>query len=295
MTRAAVVDTSASGYLDVLTGSFSTPAAGNPTVVMVEAAYRHHGLRARYINCDVAPEGLAAAVGGARAMGWAGFNCSLPHKVAVTRLLDRVTPSAELIGAANCVVNRDGELIGENTDGRGFLASLRTVVEPAGRSIVLLGAGGAARAIAVETALAGAASVTIAARNPERARELAQVITTRTQATARVEPWTGSYRVPEDAEIVVNATSVGLEGAADQQLDLELDALSHGAVVADVIPNPPQTTFLRDAAERGCVTLDGLGMLVAQAAIAITLWTGTQPDPSVMRAALEAALGLAQS
>jgi shikimate dehydrogenase len=263
--------------------------------VMVEAAYRHHGLRARYINCDVAPEGLAAAVGGARAMGWAGFNCSLPHKVAVTRLLDRLAPSAVLIGAVNCVVNREGELIGENTDGRGFLESLRTVIDPAGRSLVLLGAGGAARAIAVESALAGAASVTIVARNPQRAAKIAQVITTRTQAPARVEPWTGSYRVPKDAEVLVNATPVGLAGTADQRLEVELDALPPDTVVADVIPNPPQTQFLRDAAEQGCRTLDGLGMLVAQAGIAITLWTGTQPDRSVMRVALEAALCVAQS
>jgi shikimate dehydrogenase len=294
MSRRAAGGASASGYLDLLTGSFSTPAAGNPTVVMVEAAYRHHGLRARYINCDVAPENLAPAVAGARAMGWAGFNCSLPHKLAVKWLLDRLAPSVGLIDAVNCVVNRDGELIGENTDGRGFLASLRTVVDPTDRTMLLLGAGGAARAIAVETALAGAASVTIVARNSERGTEIAEVIATRTPATARVEPWTGSYRIPKDAEIVVNATSVGLAGTGDQLLDVELDALSPDAVVADVIPNPPQTPFLRSAAERGCRTLDGLGMLVAQAAIAITLWTGTQPDTSVMRAALEAALGVAQ-
>jgi hypothetical protein len=107
-------------YLSLLTGSFSTPAAANPTVVMVEAAYRHHGLDARYINCEVSPDALGDAVRGARAMGWKGFNCSIPHKVAVTQHLDGLAGSALLIGAVNCVVNRESVLIGENTDGRGF-------------------------------------------------------------------------------------------------------------------------------------------------------------------------------
>jgi shikimate dehydrogenase len=161
--------------------------------------------------------------------------------------------------------------------------------------VVLLGAGGAARAIAIETALAGAASVTIVARHPRPATEIAQVITTRMQTRATVTPWTGSYRIPDDAEIVINATSVGLAGTVEQLLKVDLDALSPDTVVADVIPNPPQTRLLRDAAERGCRTLDGLGMLVAQAAIAIRLWTGIQPDTSLMRRALERAVGPAQS
>ena len=120
-------------FLSLLTGSFSTPAADNPTVAMVEAAYRDLGLDARYINCDVAPAALGDAVRGARAMGWKGFNCSLPHKVTVIECLDELAESAALIGAVNCVVDRDGRWIGENTDGQGFVASLRTVVDPAGR------------------------------------------------------------------------------------------------------------------------------------------------------------------
>ena len=164
-------------FLGIHTGSFSTPAAGNPTVVMVEAAYRHHGIDARYLNCEVAPGELADAVSGARAMGWAGFNCSLPHKVAVIDHLDALAPSAELIGAVNTVVATDGELVGHTTDGQGFVESLRTVVDPAGIHLVVLGAGGAARAVAVETALAGAASVVIVNRNERRGAELARVVT----------------------------------------------------------------------------------------------------------------------
>ena len=161
----------ARGYVSLLTGSFSTPAAGNPTVVIVEAAYRHRGLDARYINCEVSPESLGDAVRGARAMGWVGFNCSIPHKVAVISHLDRLGDSARIIGAVNCAVRRGDQLIGENTDGQGFLTSLRTVVDPAGKALVLFGAGGAARAIAVETALAGATSITVVNRDPVRGGE----------------------------------------------------------------------------------------------------------------------------
>ena len=132
-------------FLSVLTGSFATPAAENPTVAMIEAAYRHHGLEARYINCDVAPEALGEAVRGAAAMGWVGFNCSIPHKVAVIEHLDGLADSAAVIGAVNCAVRRDGRWIGENTDGQGFIASLRTVADPAGKRMVVFGAGATTR------------------------------------------------------------------------------------------------------------------------------------------------------
>src|SRR5262245_21995702 len=128
---------------------------------MVEAAFDHHGLDWRYLTIDVAPADLAAAVAGARAMGFRGFHCTIPHKVAVVALLDRLGGSADLIGAVNTVVSRDGELVGENTDGRGFLDALRRLLDPRDRCIVILGAGGAARAIAVELLLAGAAELTV--------------------------------------------------------------------------------------------------------------------------------------
>jgi shikimate dehydrogenase len=274
-------------FLSVLTGSFALPAAENPTVAMVEAAYRHHGLDARYVNCEVAPEVLGDAVRGARAMGWAGFNCSIPHKVRVIEHLDGLADSATVIGAVNCVVRRDGLLIGENTDGQGFVASLRTVVDPAGKSLVVFGAGGAARAIAVETALAGAAAITIVNRDPSRGAELAALLNERTPARAELVAWDAPYSVPESTDIVVNATSIGLFPALDARLELELDSLRPGLVVADVIPNPPRTRLIRDAEARGCTVLDGLGMLVNQGVIGIKHWTGIDPDPGVMRRTLE--------
>jgi len=152
-------------FLSQLTGLLATPSAQNPSGVMVEAAYRHHGLDARYITCDVSAENLGDAVRGARAMGWLGFNCSKPHKVSVIAHLDAVAESAAVIGAVNCVVNRAGRLIGENTDGKGFIASLRTVADLAGKRMILLGAGGAARAIAVEAAMAGLLGVRLGGTN----------------------------------------------------------------------------------------------------------------------------------
>src|SRR5438046_10294482 len=129
-------------FLSLLTGSFATPAAENPTVAMIEAAYRHHDLDARYINCEVAPDRLSDAVRGARAMGWAGFNCSIPHKVAVIEHLDGLADSARIMGAVNCAVRRGDKFIGENTDGKGFLKSLTEVIDPNGKRVVMFGAGG---------------------------------------------------------------------------------------------------------------------------------------------------------
>jgi shikimate dehydrogenase len=279
-------------FLSLLTGSFSQGAADNPTVAMIEAAYRHHGIDARYVNCEVPPEALGDAVRGVRAMGWAGFNCSIPHKVAVLEHLDGLAESASVIGAVNCAVARDGRLIGENTDGQGFMTALRTVVEPAGRSLVLFGAGGAARAIAVEAALAGAGTITVVNRDTGRGSELVELLNERTPADAELVPWRGSYRVPEGADIVVNATSVGLYPDVDARLDVDPGSLRAGMVVADVIPNPPRTALLAEAEARGCTVLDGLGMLVNQGVISIRHWTGVDADPEVMRRKVEELFGV---
>lgn len=274
--------------LPALTGSFSTPAAGNPTGAMVEAAYEHHGVNARYLNCDVSPDDLADAVRGARAMGWIGFNCSLPHKVAVIDLIDELAPSARLIGAVNCVVRDGDRWRGENTDGQGFLRSLATVADPAGQRAVIIGAGGASRAIAVELSLAGAAHVTIINRNVGRAEAIASLITDHTDVAADASTWTDEIRVPAGTTLLINATSIGLPGSAD--LPVAFDGAARSLVACDVIPNPPQTPFLQRARAAGATTLDGRGMLVNQAAVNIKLWTGIEPDEAVMGQALESAI-----
>ena len=278
-------------FLSRLTGSFATSAAQNPTVAIMEAAFQEAGLDIRYINCEVPPERLGDAVRGAIGMGWVGFNCSIPHKVAILEYLDGLAPSAEIIGAVNCVVITDGRLIGENTDGQGFVASLRGVTDPAGKHVVVLGAGGAARAIAVETALAGALSITVVNRTPERGEALADLIDTRTPASGRYLPWTPALHIPHGTSVVINATSIGFHPDEGAMPDVDVDSLEPGMVVADVVATPPRTRFLAAAEARGCTPLDGLGMLVNQALIGVRLWTGEDVSGVVMRGVLEDLFG----
>jgi len=273
-------------FLSEITGSFSQHSAGNPTVEMVEAAYLHHGLNWRYLNCEVPPEKLADAVAGARAMGWKGFNCSLPHKVDVIKHLDGLGESASVIGAVNCAVLRDGKFIGENTDGKGFVASLQEVKSPAGTSMVMFGAGGAARAIGVEMALAGVEKMTIVNRSRERGEELVKLLNNNTDISASFVEWTGDYTIPDGTDIAVNATSIGLFPDVDARIAVDIASIQPEMVIADVIPNPPETRLLRDAKARGATTIDGLGMLVNQGVIGIQYWTGIDADASVMRAKL---------
>ncbi|MCB1487601.1 MAG: shikimate dehydrogenase [Bauldia sp.] len=281
-------------FLSTLTGSFSTGANENPTVAMVEAAFRHHGLDVRYINCEVPPELLGDAVRGARAMGWVGFNCSLPHKVAVIEHLDGLGESAEIMGAVNCAVRRGDQFIGENTDGKGFLKSLMEKVDPAGKNVVMFGAGGAARAIGVELALAGASRITVVNRGVARGQPLVDLLNAKTAAEATLVPWEGTYAIPEGTDIVVNATSIGLYPDVDGRLALDVDTLKAAMVVADVIANPPRTHLIRDAEARGCTVVDGLGMLINQGVIGIKYWTGVDVDPTVMRATLTDIFGASE-
>ena len=274
-----------------LTAAFGQPISENPTQAMVEAAYRHHGLDWRYLTIEVAQDGLEAAVAGARAMGFAGFNCTIPHKVKVIEYLDGLGESASLMGAVNCVVQREGKLIGENTDGKGFVESLKELTDPTGKSVVMFGAGGAARAIGVEVALAGASSITVVNRSVERGKELTKLLNDRVPAEANFVSWDSTFNIPEGTDVVINATSIGLFPDVDARLNFNMDTLNADMVVADVIPNPPQTNLVKDARTKGCKVIDGLGMLVNQGVIGIRYWTGVDPDPAVMRQALEDVFG----
>ena len=276
-------------FLPELVGSMSQGAAGNPTVAMIEAAFAHHNLHWRYINMEVAPQDLAAAVRGAKAMGFRGFNCSLPHKVTVIPHLDGLGESAALMGAVNCVVRRGEQLIGENTDGKGFLRSLKSVQDPRGKSVVLFGAGGAARAIAVELALAGTVKITVVNRSEARGAELTNLLREKLGTDASLVLWNGDYNVPADTDIVINGTSIGFY-APEARLPLNAESLLPRMVVADVVFNPVRTRLLKDAFSRGCRCLDGLGMLVNQGIIGVQYWTGIEPDAEVMRTALESAM-----
>jgi len=275
-------------FLPVIVGSFSTPAADNPTSAVVEASFRATGFFGRYVNCEVAPEMLGDAVRGARAQGWRGFNCSLPHKVSVLAYLDELTPEAAAIGAVNCVtLDPAGRMVGDNTDGRGFLRALRETVDPSGADVVVIGAGGAARAVCVELALAGASRMTVVNRSRDRALGVVAAVTACSAASAAYEPLTPGFEIPASADIVVNATSIGLAPADQEIPPVSLELLGSTSVVADLIPNPPTTRFLRAAADRGLRTIDGKGMLVNQAAINVEWWTGAPADLDAMRAVLD--------
>jgi shikimate dehydrogenase len=272
-----------------LVGAFGDPIDENPTGIMQEAAFSAAGLNWRYLLLRVTAEDLSSAITGIRAMQFRGINLTIPHKVAVLKYLDEVAPDAALIGAVNTVRRVADRLIGENTDGKGFLRSVceDAGVDPEGKRIVFLGAGGAARAMSVELALAGASHITIVNRTQSRGEELARSLNQRTPAKAEFVPWVGDYPVPPEADILVNATSIGLYPNTGDKPRVMMATVGPGLLVCDVIPNPPQTAFLAAAAARGAGTLDGLGMLVYQGAIAFKLWTGVEPSIPVMRQALE--------
>jgi shikimate dehydrogenase len=262
------------------------PVAGNPTQFMMERAFAAAGLDWRYLTLEVPPEDLGHAVLGMRAMGFRGGNFTIPHKVAVIQYLDALSEAAELMGAVNCV-NRVGQrLIGENTDGKGFVQSLRSVTDPTGSRVVILGAGGAARAIAVELGLSGADEIVIVNRTAARGQDLVDLLNERVHINARLVHLSGEYAVEPGTNMVINATSIGLADP-DANVPINIETLTPDMVVADVIFNPPRTRLLRDAESRGCKTLDGLGMLVNQGVIGFKIWTGVDPDPAVMQEALE--------
>ncbi|MEE2808677.1 MAG: shikimate dehydrogenase [Verrucomicrobiota bacterium] len=280
-----------------LVGCFGFPVAENPTQAMIEPAFNALDLDWRYLTLEVSPENLMKAVEGAKAFGFRGFNCTIPHKVEVIQYLDGLGESAELMGAVNCVVNKNGKLIGENTDGKGFVSSLQQITDPSGKSCVIFGAGGAARAISVEMAIAGCSKITIINRSVDRGEQLVQLLNTRVKDSisntlhAEFVHWEESYQIPTTAEVIINATSIGLFPDVNARLNIDTETLKPEMVVADVIPNPPKTQLVKDATERGCQVIDGLEMLVAQGVIGIEYWTGKIPDSTIMRKGLEDVFG----
>lgn len=275
-------------FLSELVALFGQPVAENPTQYMHEKAFESLGLQWRYITMEVPAEKLSEAVRGLRAMNFAGANCTLPHKVAVIPLLDSLTDTARKIGAVNTIVRqKGGTLLGENTDGKGFIQAVQeTGLELKGVRAVILGAGGAARAISVELAVAGAAHITLVNRTLERGQALATQVQERTGVPTMSVAWQGEYGVPMDTQLLVNATSIALAPNNSDLVPIDYSTLRPNMVVSDVIPNPPDTPFLQNARAAGATTLDGLGMLVYQGAIAFKMWTGHDAPADVMRQAL---------
>ncbi len=282
-------------YQAEIVGVFGQPVAENPTGIMQEAGFVAAGLNWRYLNFEVPPENLGAAMRAMDALGMRGVNLTIPHKVAVISHLDDLSPEARAIGAVNTVRVIDGKKIGENTDGKGFLRGVRidAGVNPAGKRVVLLGAGGAARAIGTELVLAGAADLLVVNRSLVRGRVMVADLRTATGGPVRFAPWRGTYAVPEWCDVFVNATSIGLFPDVEAMPDVNFAAASNKMLVADAVFNPPETRLLATAKARGLATLDGLSMLVYQGVIAFEMWTGKSPDERAMKSALREALGVA--
>lgn len=274
-------------YRTELVGVFGDPVDGNPTGVVEEAGFAATRLNYRYITCLVKRGDIANAILGMRAMNMRGVNLTMPHKVDVLPYLDEITPAARIIGAVNTVVNRGGHLLGENTDGKGFVKSLTDEgIDLHGKTVCLLGAGGAARAIGVECALNDANKIIIVNRNAERGTALRDAIAENTDAQAEYIPWDGSVPVPEQTDILVNATCVGLFPDVNACPDIDYDTIEKGMIVCDVVFNPAMPVFLQKARQRGARTISGLGMLVNQAALNFEIWTDVKAPREVMLEAL---------
>lgn len=279
-------------YRAELTGCFGDPIDGNPTGVMEEAAFAACNLNWRYMTLKVRAEDLETAFAGCKAMNFNGLNLTMPHKRNIIPLLDGLTQAAEIIGAVNTVLVRDGKWIGENTDGKGFVTALKmSGAELTGKNVTILGAGGAARAIGVECALAGAKKITIINRTEKNGTELAQLIGEKTPADSQYLPWTPKIAVPEDTDILINGTCVGLHPNGHEKPDIDYDTITAGMVVSDVVFNPVDPLFLQEARARGAKTVSGIGMLVQQGALNFTSWTGVEAPVDVMYKTLEAEFG----
>ena len=280
-------------YRSELVGTFGCPIDENPTGVVMEAGFQATNLDYRYITMKVEPGNLKPAMEGMKAVGMRGVNLTIPFKVEGVQYLDELSPAAQIIGAVNIVVNSNGKLWGENTDGKGLLTSFRNEgVSVEGKNITVLGAGGASRAICVECALAGAKKITVANILREQGEELVRLIKERTSADAEFLMWDHAITIPEDTDILSNATSVGLYPNVNDKPNINYDSIQSHFVVSDVIFNDPRTLFLGEAKKRGAKTINGLGMLVNQAALNFKLWTGVDAPIDVMTKTLQNEFGL---
>ena len=277
----------AKNYRAELVGVFGDPVEGNPTGVMEEAGFRARGLNYRYLTIKVTSEDFDAAIRSLKPLHFRGINLTMPHKIAVLPYLDELSPAAAIIGAVNTVVVRGDKLYGDNTAGRGFVEALRREgLSPAGKAITLLGSGGAAKAIAVECALAGAKRITVVNRTREHGEALVDTLRTHTDTRADFLPWSHQLPVPQGTDILINATPVGMRPREQEAPDLDYATVGPDLLAADVAFDPADTLFLARCAAQGARCVNGLGMLACQGALNFTLWTGQEAPLEEMRQAL---------
>ncbi len=233
-------------YRAELTGVFGDPVDDNPTGVVEEAAFAAKNLNYRYLTIKVLPEDLGKAMDSVKIFGMKGINLTMPHKIKVLPYLDELSPAAEIIGAVNTVIQKEGKLFGENTDGKGFVTALKNSGETLDKkNVTILGAGGAARAIAVECALNGAAHINIINRSIEKGEELASLIQMKTDSSAKYLNWKNNMAIPSDTDILINATSIGFSPNVTDKPDIDYTTITPEMCVCDVIFNPAETIFLK--------------------------------------------------
>lgn len=269
-----------------IVGLIGYPLGHSISPAMHNAAFQKLGLDFEYELFEVDPEGLSDAVNGMRALHIAGFNVTVPHKENIVTLLDEVTKLPHLIGAVNTVLNQEGKLVGYNTDGPGFIESLKEDAgfSPQNKNIVVLGAGGAGRAISIMLAEANAKSVTIADVLEDKAKELANyagsLFDTKFQAVEANSSELG--KAISSADLLVNSTPIGMHPKADKSPLSENIVLHPKLLVYDLVYNPSETKLLKAAKAAGCKTCGGLGMLVRQGALAFSIWTGEEAPLDIM-------------
>lgn len=268
------------------------PVERSLSPVMHNAAFKACGLDCAYLAFRVPRTMLADAIVGVRALGFGGLNITHPHKVPVVSLLDELDETASLVGAVNTVKNSRGKLVGYNTDGEGALKALEEKIGSLkGMKFVILGAGGAARAIAFSSAMSGV-KVTISNRTHSKALALASEIEQKVGSSVEVIPLTRAElaKALEGADVLINATTVGMYPRTDSTL-VSAEMMHRGLVVNDIVYEPLETRLLREARRAGARTVNGLGMLIHQGALAFEIWTGRPAPVKVMEAAVKRQLG----
>ena len=261
------------------------PVEGSLSPPLYNAAFRHLGLDCVYVAFRVPPALLREAVRGVRAMGMGGLNVTYPHKVGILPLLDELHPSAKEVGAVNTVRNEGGRLVGFNTDGKGAVNFLKGKLGPLrGKRVVILGAGGAARALAFSLLREGT-QLTLLNRTPSKAKRLASELRRRGGEVS----WGGLGREEvrkalSRADLLLNATPVGMDREGETLVTSDL--MHGGLFVMDLVYHPPETALMREARKAGARAENGLGMLLHQAALSFTLFTGKRAPLEVMGRAL---------
>jgi shikimate dehydrogenase len=267
-------------------GIIGHPVKHSLSPLMQTEAFKEAGIDAVYVPFEVEPENLEEAVSGLRALSVKGFNITVPHKERVAQLLDFLTEDAEVLGAVNTVKNENGELTGYNTDAEGFLRSLvEEGVELSGKRVLMFGAGGAARAVGYALLKGGVKFLNIVNRNFSRAKAVAELLGKRGNVLVYPLKESTVEVLLKDADVIVNTTSVGMK--EDDPPLFDYSKIPEGITVVDIIYNPPETPLLKAAKEKGCKTVNGLGMLVHQGAVAFEIWTGKEAPVERMREVLE--------